>query len=456
MRILLLLLLTSCGIFETRKEIVSVNSTPSGIEVYKKSNKSYIGKTPLFMRVRKDSTDSYIFKNNDLFSSKSFSPKEYCDYKKKDNDPHLNDKSHREVKDIIEVIDPVKLVNGAKFECVKAIRAQLDLKKPPENLCKTVVVIPPQSNFYETSMEIYQEYKKKIFDPSKAACDRIISPFEAEEYFSFLGIDHMFPPEDLSEMDAQKLFKIGYKFKATHIVFLPHEEEDNLLKVSTKFYNLHEGIAEDGPYAKPFTTTLKDVDTNWLVNFFLSSFRIIPNGVAIQANTNNKFSFTSGTDNTISQTYSDLEMGITLDDIQYPAEKWAFNFRTVPVLVFEGFKSDSAIQVSGLTLDFKLYIHVPFGGVFVARAGLGGAYLDIDYPPANYNSGGLSFLTDVGLQFYFFPAERIYAGLGYKKYYFPNNGLVLNGYSPSGQSHIFFELGYFWPELRMGARSLFQ
>jgi hypothetical protein len=61
----------------------------------------------------------------------------------------------------------------------------------------------------------------------------------------------------------------------------------------------------------------------------------------------------------------------------------------------------------------------------------------------------------VGIEFYFFPSERIYAGLGYKKYFLPNNSVSFNGDSITGQSHIFFELGYFWPELRMGARSLF-
>jgi hypothetical protein len=455
-RILLLFLLASCGMFQSRKEIISVDSIPSGVEVYKRKDKSYVGKTPIFLEVEKNSTDSYLFKNNGVFYSKSETPREYCNYKRSDHDPHLNDKGHRDVEDVIKVINPVTLVNGAKYECINGIRAKLDFKKPPEEPCKILVAIPPRSNFFETSLEIYQEYKKQIFDPNKSACDKIISPFQAEEYFSFLGIDHMFPPEDLSEMDVQKIFKIGYKFKATHIVFLPHEEKDNLLRINPRVYNIHEGLPVHGPLGKSFSTGLKDGETNWLLNFFLSSFRIIPNGVAIQANTNNQLKLIDSNNNNVNYDYSDLEMGITLDDIQFPAEKWAFNFRTVPVLVFAGWANDKNMKISGLTLDFKLYVHAPFGGVFVARAGLGGAYVDVDYPPAGYNSGDFSFLTDVGVQFYFFATDRIYGGLGYKRYFLPNNSITLNGYSISGESHIFFEIGYFWPELRMGARSLFQ
>lgn len=456
MKILLLLLLTSCGIIKTQNEIISVDTNPSGVDVYRKKDNKLLGKTPLFLETEKNSTDLYIFRHDGVIAPEQGQLKEYCDYNGKEKKFVLDEKKERTLDQVIKEINPVHLINDATYECHKGIRADLHFNKVIPPPCKIVVAIPSKNNYLQNSYDIFWAYKNQIFDPKKNSCDKIISPFQAEEYFSYLGIDHMDSPEDLSEMDIQQIFKIGYKFHATHIVFLPYQQKETDIEVSPKLYNIHHGTLEKGPLSQTFSTHLGELDSIWFSNFLFSSFRLIPNGIGFQANTSNKFRATDINQNSISETYDNFEFGITLDDIQYPKEKWSFNFHTVPVFIYTGWGDQFDLQVTGLTLDFKLFIHLPPGGVFVARAGLGGSYIDINYPPTNYNGGGLSFLTDVGLEFYFFPSDRIYAGIGYKRYFLPGGNVEFQGYTLNGESHLFFELGYFWPELRMGARSLFQ
>jgi hypothetical protein len=428
MRIIFLFLLASCGIIKSQKEIISITSVPPGIEVIQ-NGKDLIGKTPLFFEVDKDSQDTYGFKP----LKKLISPQERCDY----NQPSsLKEGGDRSVNDVINGVNPVDLINGSKYDCVKIVRAKIGL---PSETCKKIVAVPPKSNYIRTSFKIFDKYKKEVFDKNKKACDEIISPYDSEDYFSFLGIDHISPPADLSDLDTREIFKIGLEFKATHILFLPYERENSKINVSPKIYDIHEGIMESGPLTNAFSIHQKDEDT--FSNFLLSTFRLFPNGFGFQGTFDNHLKTSIDRENGPSFTDEDLKIGLTLDNILYPKEKWAVNFLVVPVFVFSGQKQ---VSITGLTLDFKIFVHLPPGGVVVARGGVGGGMLD----------SSLSFISDVGLEFYFFPAERIYIGLGVKKYFFPSNTVYYNGYSAESEGYVFLQVGYFWPELRMGARGL--
>ncbi len=424
-----LILLCSCGIVSTQKEIISISSTPPGIEVFQ-NNKDLMGKTPFYAEVEKNPGNFYVFRP----MKKPIYPMEVCDYNKT---VKPNTTNNRSVNDVLNGVNPVDLMDSSKYECVKTVRATLG---PPSASCKTIVVVPPKSNYVETSFEIFKKYKKEIFEVHKNSCDIIISPYEAEDYFTFLGIDHLSPPQDLSEMNSSKIFKIGLQFEATHILFLPYERENSKINVKPKLYDIHEGKEETGDLTKPFSIKQEDEDT--ISNFFLSSFRLIPNGLGLQINTANRLNTTLNGQNGPTFNNHEIKFGITLDNILYPQEKWAINFLAVPVF---NFINQEYISITGLTLDFKIFLHLPPGGVLVARGGVGGAFLD----------STLSFISDAGLEFYFFPLERVYLGLGYKKYFFPDNTVSYNGFWAKNESYVFLELGYFWPELRVGARGLF-
>ncbi|MFI5391163.1 MAG: hypothetical protein ACHQYQ_07370 [Bacteriovoracales bacterium] len=428
MRIFFLLLIASCGIIKSQKEIISITSVPSGIEVIQ-NGKDPIGKTPLFLEVEEGSQDTYGFKP----LKKLITPQKRCDYNQTST---LKEGNDRTVDDVIKGVNPVGLINGSKYDCVRIVRAKIGL---PSETCKKIVAVPPKSNYIKTSLEIFNKYKKEVFDKNKKACDEIISPYDSEDYFSFLGIDHISPPTDLSDLDTREIFKIGLEFKATHILFLTYERENSKINVSPKIYDIHEGILESGPLTKAFSIHQKDEDS--FSNFLLSTFRLFPNGFGFQGTVANELKTSIDGENGPSYIDKDFKMGITLDNILYPVEKWAVNLLAVPSFIFSYQKQ---ISITGVTLDFKIFVHLPPGGVLVARGGLGGALLDTK----------LSFISDVGLEFYFFPAERVYLGFGYKKYFFPTNTVYYNGNTAESEGFVFFQIGYFWPELRMGARGL--
>jgi|GEM_PF-3159380 len=459
-----LVLLFSCGIFKSKNKIISIDTTPRGAKVYYqiegKEKKKSLGKAPLFQEVSNKEKGTYTFMYPDTNNEWKFSgiKEKYskaCGYIGKESISSFWEKRKSEGygKKVLGSINPMEsLIKGKRHECIDLVRVKVPhMKYLGELECKTYLVIPPKSGYPKFSHTMAKAWRDQVFAKNKKKCDKVILPAAAQSYMSFLGIDSLDPPKDLYEITYKNIFKLGEKFKATHLVFLSYKSKGDSQTVTPKIYDIHEGIIDP---KTPSTVFKIDIKKKGLSNFLFRTFRFLPNGVAVQVNTLNRLWGENSDKVAISNIYDNFKFGITLDNIQFPQNQWMFNKMIAPVFTFGRWGRDIDMNVYGLTIDLKLFLHLPPGGVFVFRIGGGGAYINSTAEDYNYESSVWTYLADIGLEFYFFPWERIYLTVGYKVYAIDPAKVQVGGIQVTGESHVFFELGYFFPELRMLARKV--
>ncbi|RLA62209.1 MAG: hypothetical protein DRQ88_08545 [Epsilonproteobacteria bacterium] len=458
LQITFFLSLFSCGIIKTQKEYISIDSNPRGLVVYhqqagKKTIKK-IGSTPMFLNVSKNSEDIYIMKDP-LFESKSVktSPKSICRHYQKGEQFTLEDETKKDtnlIKTFVSRWMPRSLLKGSSYECISIVRAKLKGIKS-KKLCRTYLIIPPKNYYLKVSLDLAKAWEQQVFNKQKNKCDKVITPLVSESYMLFLGIDELTAPTDITELEYQKFLKLGAKFKATDIVFLPYEQESKTFTVTPKIYDVHTTKASTHAPDKKFKKNLEISGGYKFSNAFLSSFRFIPNGVAFQGKFRNKLHGEGEDASSLDSIYDNFNPGVSVNNIVYPQYRWKNQTMVTPYIVWEYWGEDLELDLYGVMLNMKWFWHLPPGGVFVARAGFGATYISAKYDDIGYRKKVGTWIASLSAEYYFFPWQRIYILGGYRKFFIPD---VISGpnFAITGESRLFLNIGYFWPEFRTAVR----
>jgi hypothetical protein len=451
------LFLSSCGVIQTRKEFISIDSTPRGLEVYRqkegKESIDRVGTTPMFLKVPRGAEDIYMFRDP-IFEDKTInaSPESICRYLREGEQFYKSKKEDTSqlVKKFVQNWTPENLLKGSSFECVNRVRTKLKNASisRKEKVCHTYLVIPPKSSYVKVSWDLAEGWRDQVFNKNKQKCDKVITPPVSEQEMIFLGIDEAVAPQDITEMEYQKFIDLAAKFKATDIVFLPFTQKNKIFSVTPKIYDVHTAKKRKTSMSEKYQVKLKVSGGYKISNTILSLFRLVPNGVAGQGRFRNRLHG----DGIKDENYSNFLPSISINNIEFPQYKWKAQTRIVPHLVWEWWREDFRIDLYGLMLDLKFFWHIPLGGVIVGRAGLGGTYIFAKYDQIGYYEKMGSWVANAGLEYYFFPWKRVYILGGYRRYILPKNKINGNGWNVTGESRFFLNIGYFWPEFRTAVR----
>ncbi len=452
-----LVLLSSCGLVKSQNKIVSIDTNPREAKVI--FDNKELGQTPLFQEIPKKKSGTYTFKYPDSknkwqLSKTGAQSKKVCGHHGGGKALEIETISKGEDKtNLVSHLDPTSyFMSGKRYECVDVVRAKIpEMKNYREKKCSVYVVMPPMSGHAKFSMKLSKEWREAVFNKNKKDCDKVILPAVSQEFMMFLGINFLKAPRDLPDMRYKNVFKIGKKFKATHLVFLPFTSDGDKRTVTPKIYDIHKGKLDPDTPSKPFTVNIKQ---SGFTNFLLRTFRFLPNGVGGRMRLLNKLYAEGPGEDEFSKQYSNFDFGISLDNMQYPQREWMLGAQIAPALVWTKWGDKIEINTFGLTLDLKFFLHLPPGGVFVFRIGAGGAYMSVKADDYDYKISEWSYLADVGIEFYFFPLKRFYLNFGYKLYAWDPSKIQINDIQIKSESHFFIEIGYFFPELRMLVRKI--
>lgn len=448
--LLLSLILTGCTAFKSGNNIISIDTTPRGIKAY--SGKKYLGKTPLFNRTESDEKSEYnfVYNSNKKRQKLTKKSKTYCSYYGNGKTFQFDKKETHIIDDVVTNIDPTKiLLKSKRYECIEAVKLIIPAKTNTKNACKTYVVVPPENSNGKLSYSLATEWKKRNF--SKGKCNKTVLPGVTESFFAFLGIDHLKSPNDISEIKYSNLMRIGEKFSATHIVFLPYTTNGDDHLVKPKVYDLHSAKLIKGSADKKYNLTFEQ---NAFKDFIFSNFRFIPNMLALSIKSINRLWLESDRINDYGKVYEAIQYGVSADTVQPPQYKWVFSSLIAPKAVWNNWGKDLNVETLGATMDYSVLLHNPLGGVLMARVGAGGGRLKADFKDIGYKSTNWSYLLSYGLEYYFFPADRFVIKTGYRHYFIDGSKVQNRGVKLTGESHIFMEFGFFYPELRLLTRKL--
>ncbi len=445
--ILSTLLFSGCSIFR-HKDFVSIDSYPRGLEV-KKDGKP-IGKTPLFHRARLSSSPTFII------NGESLSPVEKCGMQWTDplidKIPLFKTLVPDVLTNMMTNFTPLSLVKGGKYECTALVRKKFeDLKEKSQ--CRKFIIVPPPTDRAATSYSISNDWIKENFKGSKRNCDEVIHPKVAKEHLEFFGLNHTNRYYGIKYMMYGLMARIGYKFKATHLVYLYNDNQT----VTPRIYDIHTRLQNAKNLETPYLTEAEDSKTNIVWDKLRQAFRLVPNSISLRFKLRRWLHLQpEESEKLFSRRISKVKLPptIVMSNIEYPLESWGTNFRFSPSLSYKTWDQDYEIKYASAMMVMKLFGHTPIG-TFIGRIGAGVAYLDTSKIGGGYESKQGLAVAQWGGEYYKLIGERAFLKFGFRRNDLRENKVKDGAFHLKGISEIYVGLGFYFPEMNTKIRSFF-
>ena len=453
-----LIFLLSCA-----TEYVSIDTRPRGAQVLKKDNGDFVtlGNTPVFVEEDEREKKQYHFsyedkKGNYIITKKAFEKSQSCLKKWKDPFYHSVTKKKKTGK-----YDPLEEVLDAfQEECVPYIRQYLKNMKSSAatKQCRKFLLVLPRSWYRKVSHHIVDHWRENIFPKESKFCDSLVDIRKSNVELMFDRKDNFNSPEKPEDMSFKNWARLGYKFKATHIIFFPYQKEKGIYTVTPTVVDLHSWEKDKKPSFSPFKKEIKMSTGFKIGNFFATAFRLIPNVFSVKLKMDSAFHLESNIDEeaeTERYSYRDLRVGFSAGSFRFPKKRWFGEFELGPRASFTTWGKENRFYVTELSLALRFFLHFPFGAALNVKAYGGGAHIRASNK--NYGKSEKIWTWDGGLtlELYSIFARRWMYSVGATRVWIPENTISNGDLSLKGESHIFLRFGYFFPELRALAGEYF-
>lgn len=463
--VFLFLLLSSCSSLISKKEIVSIDSYPRGAKVYDLDNQ-LLGVTPFFRKIPKDKERKFIFvyeENNQILRKSSVPKNNKCGMVWTDplieKIPLLKTLIPDFVKNFESELNPfhqIDRIRGGRLECstyARDVALNLELE---EDKCRTYIVMPPRHPIDKVSEEIVNQWHEKVFKNNAKSCDKHIDPRVAKVYLDFLGLDHMNRYYGKRYLPIAVGSKIGYKFGATHIVYLNYKENEHSFDVIPEVYDLHLNLRNAKKMEQSFHSEIHFKRKNIILDRLYSAFQLIPNTVSLKTKIRqNIYLEPEANEGMYSTRIHNLSFppSIRLSYIEYPHQDWLLNFRFGPSFGYRKFETDYNLKFLDMVMAMKLFFSTPIGTI-MGRVGYGGSYINASSNSSGYTQEKMVSMFQYGVEFYKFISERFFLNLGYRRNNFRENQIKDSNFNLDGYSQFFFNIGYYTPEFKLKIREL--
>jgi len=460
--------LISCSHITNNKELVSVDSYPRGAKVYKLKNEdgesNLLGYTPFFLKEKKDDTKPFVFEfyeGQSLIKTQEVKKQNKCSMvwtdSLLDRIPVIKSLIPDFIKDFGESLNPIGSIRGGYLECfsfARSVAVNLDIKSLD---CKKIVAIPPAHNSNYVSKKIIDHWEKDVFNKRKNKCDEFISPEITDVYMDFLGMDH------LNRRYGKKYFqkgigaKIGKRFKATHIVFLPFKQFGDTYDIAPEVYDLHLDLRNADYLEEQYTSEIKSKKRNVILEKIGQAFQLIPNTISLKTKIRQEIGLKDKAqeeDYNTRITTASFPPSIRLSYVEYPHQDWTLNFRFGPSFGYRRFKTDFNLKFLDTVMAMKLFFNTPLG-TLLGRVGYGGSFINANNINMVHSEEKYVSLFQYGFEFYRFVTERIFINLGFRKNIFNEDKVVNGNFNLRSYSQLFINVGYYTPEFKIKFRQLF-
>lgn len=443
---------SSCSIFGHR-QLISIDSFPRGLEV-KKNNKR-IGTTPLFDRDRISNKLAYQIGDDELNY-----PIEKCGMRWNDplvdKIPFFKTLLPEGLSNIVTDYTPLALVKGGKYECAALVRKMMkipSIDEPGPKTCRRFLIITPPSKDKISSEKISQKWIDQNFQSHKRSCDKVISPKAASSLLEFHGLHHLNKSYGIKHLMYGLIARMGYKLKATHLVFLPQ----TTTSIIPEIYDTHTRLKNALELEKPILFEQKFLQKESLLEKLADAFKLIPNSISLRYKFKRYIHLEPKENERVYSTrVSKLKLppSLILSNIEYPLKNWGTNFRFSPSLSYKHWDQQYDIKYTHAIMALKLFGHTPIG-TFIGRLGGGYGYVDASRIGGGYRQKEGLWVAQWGGSYYKFIGERYFLKLGYRRIQIRTNKIVDGSYNLKGISELFFSLGSYLPELNTKVKSIF-
>ncbi len=460
--------LFSCSHFTSNRELVSLDSHPRGAKVYKEQGNQnrpkLLGLTPLFYKENKDDVRPFLFEfyeNNSLIRSLQAKKQNKCKMVWTDSlidrIPIIKSLIPEFIKNFGDTLNPIGKIRGGSLECysfARSMAVNLDVK-PLD--CKKIVAISPYHSSSFVSKRIIADWVKNTFEKRKNKCDQFISPKVTEVFMDFLGMDH------LNRRYGKKYFpqaigaKIGKRFNATHVVFLPYTQVADTFEISPEVYDLHLNFRNAEYLEGKFSSKIKVKKRNAILEKIGEAFQLIPNTISLKTKLRQEVGLKDKAQEEnykTNITTATFPPSIRLSFIEYPHQDWTLNFRFGPSFGYRRFKTDYSLKFLDTVMAMKLFFNTPVG-TLLGRVGYGGSFINANNINMTYSNDKYVSLFQYGAEFYRFVTERIFINVGFRKNVFNEDKITNGSFNLKSYSQLFFNIGYYTPEFKLKFRQLF-
>ncbi len=443
---------SSCSIF-AHKQLISIDSYPRGLEV--KKNNKVIGVTPLFDKDRVSNKLAYSIGDKELNY-----PVEKCGMRWNDplieKIPFFKDLMPEGLSDIVNDYTPLSIVKGGKYECAALVRKVVDkssIDESSKKSCRQFLIIPSPATSSIESVKISQKWISQNFKDNKRACDKVISPKAATEFLEFHGLHYLNKSYGIKYLMYGLMARMGYKLKATHIVFIQRTENS----LTPEVFDIHTRLKNVPELEKPIEVVQKALQKESFLEKLTEAFKLIPNTVSLRYKFKRYLHLEPKENESLYSTrLSKLKLppSLILSNMDYPLKTWGTNFRFSPSLTYKHWDQQYDIKYTHMIMALKLFGHTPIG-TFIGRLGGGYGYIDVLRIGGGYREKEGLWVAQWGGSYYKFFGERSFIELGYRRNQIRTKKVVDGNFHLKGFSELYFSLGLYLPELNTKAKSIF-
>ena len=349
--IFLSIFISSCASLTSTNQIISIDSSPRGSDVYLGKNKQKIGTTPLFYKLPRTRKLKLNFKT-DKQASKSFN--KTCSFRwlvsGLGNLPFF---SNPELGLVALTYD---VLSENAWHCDDYIKVKLPEKNKRRECYKLFVLAPKHKNPYmsEKIREYWMQSIKEKIDP----CHSFVGLKETKKYHKLLGLGNQdsFESEDIK---SNKIRKIGLRTEANVFVTLNFNRK-NRRTLNADYFDMHTSnqINKFPKRLKLPANYSNEEFKDSIVNF---AFELLPNSLSYEAGNTVHFNDTFTENRSEINSLPTYLSSFSLLNIVSPEAygEWDISYGIYPSLEFFLFHWSYSFENANENFNWRLYYLMP-------------------------------------------------------------------------------------------------
>lgn len=388
--IIISVLLSSCSTLINRNQIISIESSPPGLAVYKENDNLPIGKTPNYFLIRRAKQHNF----NLLHAGKKYNFTKACQTQW----ANFGNFALTSIPLLIFaaplsfILTPigyaVDWLTDSYYNCSNHFYFDLKLKpKKKTDICRTYLVYGPHNLYLDISYKIADFWKEKTKHNLKS-CDKFVSSKKTNKYTQQI---HIKP----SKLDWHKKLTpnnrafLGFKTKANSLIILDLKNKKELL-VSKQFDLIN--LRSINPISPPLKANEEIFIKDNSIKILSLLFHFLPNNIRLGA----KATFADLKQNKFNNPVSSIYTSISHIENNNAYGDWDLIIKASPELSFQSYSAERKFikwlnptnkqehfqwrwSLSSFNIKGELSLFSPIGK-FTLGTGLGGSIIN------NYSS----------------------------------------------------------------------
>lgn len=481
--ILIVLFLTSCGTIKKADNIIAIDSSPRGMQVYD-DHQQLIGTTPFFKKISPRYSQVFSFKLNGEMKQVKYK----CGINQSQSIlPALLLFPAIPIGTILgSSFILLDLFTGGIYDCSdpllwdiddevitdldlsrSAVKNKVDLKNDIV-LAKNILILPIIDKDEIYSDKLAFAWIKNIFNKKNKSADKIITYYTTKAELSTIGINNV-ADQGRDKMKSTKLNFMARKHKATHFIHFEKKIKGGRVYYTPRLYDAFTTKEEHALYLKKLIVR-KRISQNIFLDTFIDIINILPNAFTVshgELTEIENLTKIEGVQSAIGphpQAVPQILTAFTMEHINHPQyfSDWGISAGFSPS--FSTSSWHQTLRYQDEVFSYRLYtlnvfynagfsLHTPFGS---PNMSIGMGMINLigkDDHADSFNKVVSGVRIDIN--YVIFLTHRYYLKLDIQTFRPAENSISRDIFEFDGWSEGSLAIGYYYPELKSVIRNIF-